>query len=193
MSRQITIGTGQHNVMLPNGGHYDAGAVVVLTDEQFSQIPSSAITSGAVLDDGPSTAPEGGEVETFHTSVASAAATADVLTDSGVANESGKVLGVFYVPKANITGANTDSRTLVLVNKGSDGLGTKVVATLALVNGVNAVAHKPLTIPLSSTVSDTEVDGGEVFEFQSNHVGTSGLADPGGVVTIVHDGSRWMR
>jgi hypothetical protein len=43
-----------------------------------------------------------------------------------------------YSPDTVLTGANTDSRTIVLVNKGQAGAGTTIVATKAFTSGVNA-------------------------------------------------------
>jgi hypothetical protein len=47
-------------------------------------------------------------------------------------------------PDAAITGANTNTRTISLVNKGQDGTGTTVVATLALTSGVNRARLRAL-------------------------------------------------
>lgn len=93
------------------------------------------------------------------------------------------VTAVSYIPEATITGANTNSRTLTLVNKAQDGTGTTVVATLALTSGVNAAAadEKPLT--LSGVAGATTVASGDVLEFVSTHSGT-GIADPGGRVHV---------
>lgn len=58
MAREVEIATGKSNVQLPNGGVYDAGDVVVLTDAQYAQInqafiPDTIIDNGVVegLDD----------------------------------------------------------------------------------------------------------------------------------------------
>jgi hypothetical protein len=52
MPRQVTIGNGHTNVELPNGLSYDAGDVVVLTDAEWDQISSTAVSSGAIVDNG---------------------------------------------------------------------------------------------------------------------------------------------
>lgn len=143
----------------------------------------------AVVDD--QTKKTGPSVEFYHIDVAAAAATADTAEDAGVAEMSGAVLSVWYTPASDVTGANTDTRTLSLINRGSDGDGTTVVATLALTSGNDLDAHKANEIPLSSTAADLDVSGGEVLAWTSTHAGSTGLADPGGVVTIAHDGSRW--
>lgn len=51
MARQVTIATGKHNVQLPNGNMYDAGDVVILSDEQFEALNQSLIP-GTVIDNG---------------------------------------------------------------------------------------------------------------------------------------------
>jgi hypothetical protein len=97
----------------------------------------------------------------------------------------GTVSGVTYTATAAVTGAASPaSRTLSLINKGQAGVGTTVVATLALVGGVNLVAfdEKPLTL---SVVADaTKVVAGDILEFRSAAVGGTGLVDPGGSVTV---------
>lgn len=133
----------------------------------------------------------GPEIEFYHLDVAAANAGSDTAKDAGVAEMSGEVLSVWYTPASAVTGANTDTRTISLINRGTDGLGTTVVATLALTSGNNLVAHKANEIPLSETAEDRDVEGGAVLAWTSTHAGSTGLADPGGVVTIAHDGSRW--
>lgn len=51
MSRSVEIAAGKSNVQLPNGGSYDAGDVVVLTDEEFAQIDADLIP-GTIIDNG---------------------------------------------------------------------------------------------------------------------------------------------
>src|SRR4051794_9968033 len=52
MPRQVTIGNGHTNVELPNGLAYDAGDVVVLTDAEWDNISPTAVSSGAIVDNG---------------------------------------------------------------------------------------------------------------------------------------------
>jgi hypothetical protein len=106
--------------------------------------------------------------------------TAPVVAESHVA---GIVTAVGYTPVADITGANTNSRTLSLINKGTDGNGTTVVATLALTSGVNASDFDELALTLSATAANLVVAKGDVLAFTSVHVGT-GIADPGGRVEV---------
>ena len=116
--------------------------------------------------------------------VPAAAAGADDTTNLGTAPFAGTVSAVSYVADAAITGAATDSRTVSLVNKGQAGAGTTVVATLALVEGVNAAAADETAITLSVVANATKVVAGDVLQWTSTHVGSTGLADPGGLVRV---------
>lgn len=95
----------------------------------------------------------------------------------------GTVTAVTYTPIANITGDNTNTRTLTLVNKGLDGNGTTVVATLAYTTGVNATDFNEDALTLSAVEGATTVAEGAILAWVSTH-GASGLADPGGLVQI---------
>lgn len=97
--------------------------------------------------------------------------------------ETGTVSSVSYAPVAALSGANTNSRTLNLINKGQDGSGSTVVATLALVSGVNLVAFDEKAITLSVVANATNVTAGDILQWQSLHVGT-GITDPGGEVEV---------
>lgn len=104
-------------------------------------------------------------------------------TDLTEAPFAGTITKVDYVAATAITGANTNSRTVALVNKGAAGSGTTVVASLALVSGVNAVADAATAVTLSVVAGATTIASGDVLVWQSNAVGT-GLADPGGLVHL---------
>lgn len=45
VSHQVTIAAGLHNVVLPNGLRYKAGAVAVLSDAEYSLIPAGALST----------------------------------------------------------------------------------------------------------------------------------------------------
>lgn len=45
MAYSVTIATGKTNVVLPNGNLYQAGDVVILSDEQFGQMPVATRTA----------------------------------------------------------------------------------------------------------------------------------------------------
>ncbi len=93
------------------------------------------------------------------------------------------VTGVKYSPVAAITGANTNTRSHNVTDRGADGLGTTNVATLQYNSGVNAVADTPKTITLNVTPANLDVNAGDELTFESTHVGT-GIADPGGQVEV---------
>lgn len=98
----------------------------------------------------------------------------------------GVVSGVSYTPVATITGADTNSRTLSVINKGQSGAGTAVAASLALTAGVNAPAYDEKAVTLSGTPANLVVAAGDVLVFRSLHIGT-GIADPGGQYTVTFD------
>lgn len=100
--------------------------------------------------------------------------------------DAGSVSSVSYMPVAALSGAATNSRTLNLINKAQDGSGSTVVATLALVAGVNLVAFDEKAITLSATPANLVVAAGDVLHWQSLHIGT-GIVDPGGEVEILID------
>lgn len=93
------------------------------------------------------------------------------------------VSAVTYTPNATITGADTNSRTLNLRNKGLTGGGSTVVASKAFTVGVNATAYDETTITLSGTAANLDLVAGDVLALQSDSVGT-GLADPGGLLRV---------
>lgn len=101
-----------------------------------------------------------------------------------IAPWAGSVVSVKYIPVATITGANTDSRTLRVINKGAAGSGTTVMASKAFTNGVNGTAFTAVDITNSVTATDLDFAAGDVLDFNSLHVGATGLADPGGTVVI---------
>jgi hypothetical protein len=129
----------------------------------------------------PDTAPL---VRRLQQSVPAVAAGADAERNIGTAPFAGTVTAVTYTPDTVLTGANTDSRTIVLVNKGQTGTGTTVIATKAFTAGVNAPADDETTITLSAVAGATTVASGDVLAWQSTHVGATGLADPGGLASV---------
>ncbi|GIE30165.1 hypothetical protein Ait01nite_032100 [Actinoplanes italicus] len=95
----------------------------------------------------------------------------------------GTVASVTYAPIAAITGANTNTRSVSLVNKGQSGAGNTVVATIQYNSGVNAAASDENTVTLSGTPANLTVAAGDILQWQSTAVGT-GIADPGGLVCV---------
>lgn len=95
----------------------------------------------------------------------------------------GTVTSVAYAPVTAITGANTNTRSVSLVNKGQGGAGSTVIATIQYNSGVNAAASDENTVTLSGTPANANVTAGDILQWQSTAVGT-GIADPGGLVAV---------
>jgi hypothetical protein len=118
-----------------------------------------------------------------HVATAAVSGGADANTPVFVAPFAATVTSVQYVTPSAITGADTNSRTVSLINKGAAGSGSTAVATLALVSGVNTVAYVPKAITLSGTAANLVLAAGDVLNWNSLHVGT-GIADTGGLVVV---------
>lgn len=101
----------------------------------------------------------------------------------GTAPFAGTVTAVTYTADTAITGANTNTRRVALINRGAAGAGTTVIAELTFVSGVNATAGDELPLTLSVVEGATTVAQGDVLAWFSDAVLT-GLADPGGMVTV---------
>lgn len=112
-----------------------------------------------------------------------AAADATLATSLGTSGRSFRVSAAEYVPGGDITGAATNSLTLELRNRGPDDSINVLVATLALVAGVNASRRQAKPITLQSTNGAPVVLDGDRLEWVSVRIGT-GLADPGGTVIV---------
>jgi hypothetical protein len=93
------------------------------------------------------------------------------------------VTAVTYAPVTAITGANTNTRSVSLVNKGQTGAGSTVIATIQYNSGVNAAAADENAVTLSGTPANLNVAAGDILQWQSTAVGT-GIADPGGLVCV---------
>lgn len=99
----------------------------------------------------------------------------------------GTVSLVEFIPEADITGAATNFRTFRVVNKGTDGNGTTVVASLAFSSsGVTASDFDSKAITLSATAANLVVAEGDVLAWDETVAGT-GLATPGGKVRVTID------
>lgn len=104
----------------------------------------------------------------------------------GEAREAGVLSGATYAPVANITGAASPaSRTLQIINKGLDGNGAVVMATLAFLGGVNGLDFDEIAFTLSVTAADRVVVAGDQLVVSSAPVGGTGLVDPGGRIQLV--------
>lgn len=116
--------------------------------------------------------------QTRQADVAAAAAAADASGAYVKAPYAGTVSAASFIPATTLTGANTDSRTIQLFNRGQAGSGTTLVASKAFTSGVNAAADDETSLTLSATAADLVVAEGDVLEFVSLHVGGTGLAGP---------------
>jgi hypothetical protein len=112
------------------------------------------------------------------------AAGADGVEPIARAPFAGKVESVTYIPRATLTGADTDTRTISLLNKGAAGIGTTSVASLGFTNGVDATGYKEKALTKSGTAPNLLVSEGDVLAVNSAHSGSTGLADPGGLVIV---------
>lgn len=102
----------------------------------------------------------------------------------GRAPQAGVVTAVTLTPEATITGTATNFRTFRLVNRGQDGSGTTVVASLAFDGaGVTAPAFDERALPLSGVAGATTVAEGDVLVLDEVVTGT-GLASPGATVSV---------
>lgn len=95
----------------------------------------------------------------------------------------GTVSLVEFVPASAITGANTNTRVVAVLNKGAAGSGSTSVASLQFDSGVNASANNEKAITLSGTAANLVVAQGDTLLWTSTHVGT-GITDPGGLVRV---------
>lgn len=111
------------------------------------------------------------------------AAASSANSPAGEVPFAGAVSGVTYTPQAAITGVNTNTRQIRLVNRGQDGSGSTVVASLQFDSGVNAPAYDERALNLSGVAGALNVNAGDILAWESNAVGT-GLADPGGLAQI---------
>jgi len=123
-------------------------------------------------------------VTTIRVPVAAVIAASDLTSPIGIAPFAGTVTGVRYIPTSVLTGADTNSRTANVYNRGQAGAGTTVVASKAFTAGVNAPANDGTDITLSGTGANLVVAAGDALDWESLHVGGTGLADPGGLVEV---------
>jgi hypothetical protein len=116
--------------------------------------------------------------------VAATIAAGDLTSPMGVVPCDGTVVAVRYVPTTVLTGAATDSRTINLYNRLATGAGTTLVATKAFLSGINIAASSPGEITKSATAANLKVIAGQVLDWESLHVGSTGLIDPGGLAEV---------
>ena len=110
-----------------------------------------------------------------------AAGTADAAI--GEAPFAGTVSAVTFTPDAAITGATATKRTMTLENRGQDGSGTTVIATLDFITGVNGVKHDESAFTLSVVANALNVVQGDILALKEA-VTSSGTVNPGGRLEI---------
>lgn len=89
-----------------------------------------------------------------------------------------RIKGAKFIPEAALTGAATNYCTLSLRNLGTNGAGTKDIASLAFSGtGVTAAADVAKALTLSATAADLLVAAGEVLAWHIAQAGT-GMAYP---------------
>lgn len=101
----------------------------------------------------------------------------------GEAPFAGTVSAASFTPEAAITGDNTNTRTLTVVNKGQAGAGSTAAATLAFTTGNNGVAFDEKAFTLSGTPANLVVAEGDILAVVETVAGT-GLAHAGGLVQV---------
>jgi phage tail sheath gpL-like len=116
--------------------------------------------------------------------VAAAAAAADASGAYVKAPYAGVVAAASVILAAAITGADTNSRTIQLHNRGQAGTGTTLVASKAFTAGQNGAADDEVALTLSATPGDLVVAAGDILEFTSLHIGATGLAAPAFVGSV---------
>lgn len=90
----------------------------------------------------------------------------------GECNFEGNITEVAIFPEAALTAADTNTRTFTVFNRGQDGTGTTVVATLSTaVAGGNWVAGDKKTMTLAAA-ADLDVEQGDVLECVETVAGT---------------------
>ena len=115
-----------------------------------------------------------------------AAAAADATTQWPIfyAEKGCRILRVAIVPQAAITGADTNSMTLTVVDKALVGVCTTVLGSKAYTAGVNVIAFDDDTL-VAETAAKT-VAAGAVVNLERAKVGT-GLAMPQLLVTVTYE------
>lgn len=113
---------------------------------------------------------------------------ADLETVVGRIPWRGVVVGCLYTALGAIVGAaSPNSRTFTLVNRGTNGAGAVVVATMpCIAAGSSCAALIPKQIPVTATFADSVVNAGQVLSWTSVAVtGAGGLVDTGGMIEIL--------
>jgi hypothetical protein len=120
--------------------------------------------------------------------LAHAAATATEKFPVFYAPDAGYLHYVGWTPAADITGANTDTTHMNLIDTDGDGNGTTEVAAKDWTAGVNAVNEDEIAIYNPAAASRRAMSAGDQLTLQFEKVG-NGLAIPAGLLRIVYGGA----
>lgn len=101
----------------------------------------------------------------------------------GEAPFAGTVTAATLVAEAAITGRATDNRKFAIVNKGTDGLGTREVASITFAAGANAAAFDETALTLTATAANLAVAAGDVLAVVET-INGSGMTHSGGLVQV---------
>jgi len=101
----------------------------------------------------------------------------------GALGRRARIESVGLVAATTITGHTTNYSTLSLINRGTDGSGTTVVATLAFTSGVDAAAGVLKDLTLSPTKANLEIGADDILALTWVEAGT-GLDLPASLVSI---------
>ena len=120
--------------------------------------------------------------------VAHAAATATETFPVFYAPETGYLHYVGWTPAADITGANTDSTNMNLIDTDGDGNGATEVANKDWISGVNAVNDDEIALYNPAAASRRAMTVADQLKLQFEKAG-NGLAIPAGLLRIVYGGA----
>lgn len=125
-----------------------------------------------------------GDARAFVSSIAHAAATVTEVIAAWAAPYACRIKAVGFIPAAAVTGANTNTTHLNVINKGAAGSGTTEIGNYDLTSGNNLAATDVYWIATGLTTAMAEDD---VLALTAEKVGT-GLDVPAGTFVIVYDG-----
>jgi hypothetical protein len=90
-----------------------------------------------------------------------------------------RVVAIEFVSDAAVTGNNTNTTNVNVVNKGAAGVGTTEVANKDFPTGVNATALDAVAIPFNATYANgVDLNEGDVLAVEYEQVGTGVLIGP---------------
>lgn len=95
----------------------------------------------------------------------------------------GTLTAASWIPEANVTGVASNNKTLNIRNRGQDGTGTTIMASLALGSGTNCVAFDEKALTLSGTGANLNCAEGDIISY-STTVGGTGMTLPEGKARI---------